>query len=92
MCEQVARESQGIQPLGCTCECVSNDGGATVWVPTVSRNSACARRDQINTMQSKERARCGRQRHLQSDWLGSMAGSQATVGLRGGAVRDSSPR
>jgi hypothetical protein len=24
-----------------------------------------------------------------SDWLGSMAGSQATAGLRGGAVRDS---
>jgi hypothetical protein len=65
MCEQVARESRGIQPLGCTCECVPNDGGATVWVPTASRNSACARRDKINTMQSKERARCGRQRHLQ---------------------------
>jgi hypothetical protein len=38
----------------------------SVWVPTASRNSACARRDKINTMQSKERARCGRQRHLQT--------------------------
>jgi hypothetical protein len=57
--------------LGCSCECVPNDGGATVWVlsvwvPTASRNSACARRDKINIMQSKERARCGRQRHLQT--------------------------
>jgi hypothetical protein len=41
---------------------------------------------------AKERARRRRQRHLQSDWLGSMAGSQATAGLRGGAVRDSGPR
>jgi hypothetical protein len=92
MCEQVARESRGIQPFGCTCECVPNDSGATVWVPTVSRNSVCARWDKINTMQSEEHARCGRQRHLQSDRLGSMAGSQATAGLRGCAVRDSSPR
>jgi hypothetical protein len=28
---------------------------------------------------------------LASDRLGSMAGSQATAGLRSGAVRDSSP-
>jgi hypothetical protein len=68
----------------------SLDGGVlSVWVPTASRNSACARRDKIDTMQSKERAHCGRQRHLQSDRLGSMAGSQATAGLRGGVVRDS---
>jgi hypothetical protein len=45
----------------------SLDGGVlSVWVPTASRNSVCARRDKINTMQSKERARCGRQRHLQT--------------------------
>jgi hypothetical protein len=45
----------------------SLDGGVlSVWVPTASRNSACARRDKINTMQSKERACCGRQRHLQT--------------------------
>jgi hypothetical protein len=45
----------------------------------------CGHWNKVNTMQSKERARCGRQRHLQSDRLGSMAGSQETAGLRGGA-------
>jgi hypothetical protein len=45
----------------------SLDGGVfSVWVPTASRNSACARRDKINTMPSKERACCGKQRHLQT--------------------------
>jgi hypothetical protein len=38
---------------------------------------------------ARERARRRRQRHLQIDRLGSMAGSQATAGLRGGAMRDS---
>jgi hypothetical protein len=81
--------------LGCSCECVPNDGGATVWVlsvwvPTASRNSACARRDKARyDCKARERARRRRQRHLQSDRLGSMTGSQATAGLRGGAMRDS---
>jgi hypothetical protein len=45
----------------------SLDGGVlSVWVPTASWNSMCARRDKINTMPSEERARCGRQRHLQT--------------------------
>jgi hypothetical protein len=71
----------------------SLDGGVfSVWVPTASRNSACARRNKGTTpLQGKgARARRRRQRHLQNDRLGSMAGSQATAGLRGGAVRDSS--
>jgi hypothetical protein len=34
------------------------------------------------------RARRRSQRHLQSDRLGSMTGSQATAGLRGGEARD----
>jgi hypothetical protein len=45
--------------------------------------------DTQHNRKAKERARQRRQRHLQSDRLGSMAGSQATTGLRGGAVRDS---
>jgi hypothetical protein len=45
----------------------SLDGSVlSVWVPTASRNLACARRDKINTIPSEERARCGRQRHLQT--------------------------
>jgi hypothetical protein len=81
--------------LGCSCECVPNDGGATVWVlsvwvPTASRNSECARRDKArHDCKARERARRRRQRHLQSDRLGSMTGTQATAGLHGGAVRDS---
>jgi hypothetical protein len=43
-----------------------DSGVLSVWVPTASRNSTCARRDKINTMPSEERARCGRQRHLQT--------------------------
>jgi hypothetical protein len=27
---QVVQENRGVRPLGCTCECVPNDGGATV--------------------------------------------------------------
>jgi hypothetical protein len=65
----------------------SLDGGVlSVWVSTASRNSACARRDKArHDCKARERARRRRQWHLQSDRLGSMTGSQATVGLRGGA-------
>jgi hypothetical protein len=67
-----------------------DDGVLSVWVSTASRNLACARRDKArHDCKAKERARRRRQRHLQNDRLGSMAGSQATAGLRGGAMRDS---
>jgi hypothetical protein len=46
----------------------SLDGGVlSVWVPTASRNSACARRTKVRyNCKARERARCGRQRHLQT--------------------------
>jgi hypothetical protein len=59
----------------------------SVWVPTANRGSACTRQNKVDTMQSKERARHSRQRHLQDDRHGSKASTQGTVGLRGGAVR-----
>jgi hypothetical protein len=64
----------------------------SVWVPTANQGSACTRRNKVDTMQSKERARRSRQRHLQDDRHGSKASTQATAGLRGGAMRATDDR
>jgi hypothetical protein len=69
------------------------DGGVlSVRVPAANRSSASlVETKDRHHCKARERARRRRQRHLQSDRLGSMAGSQATAGLRGNAVRDSGP-
>jgi hypothetical protein len=64
----------------------------SVWVPTANLGSACTRRNKVDTMQSKEHARRSRQRHLQDDRHGSKASTQATAGLRSGAVWATSDR
>jgi hypothetical protein len=66
------------------------DGGMhNVWVPAANRSSTThVDTKERHDRKAKERARRRRQRHLQSDRLGSMA----TAGLLGGAVRDSGPR
>jgi hypothetical protein len=77
--------SSGVRASACrttavqTCGCRQRAGTRRALVGTKARHHCKAR----------ERARRRRQRHLQSDRLGSMAGSQATAGLRGGAMRDS---
>jgi hypothetical protein len=75
--------SSGVRASACrttavqTCGCRQRAGTRRALVGTKARHHCKAR----------ERARRRRQRHLQSDRLSSMAGSQATAGLRGGASR-----
>jgi hypothetical protein len=67
-----------------------DDGVFSVWVSTASRNSACARRGKGTTQMQGKGARAATTAAAPAnDRLGSMAGSQATAGLRGGAMRDS---
>jgi hypothetical protein len=77
----MAQERQGLRStVACSvCGCRRRAGTRHALVGTKERHDCKAR----------ERARRRRKRHLQSDRLGSMAGSQATAGLRSGAVRDS---
>jgi hypothetical protein len=69
----------------------SLDGGVlSVWMLTASRNSACARRNKGTTQLQGKGARAATTAAAPAKRpLGSMTGSQATAGLRGGAMRDS---